>query len=119
MNKATLAQFEHLLSIISTDFDRRVLEDLDFATDMPSGAYVLFQLEIDGLAGGVAKEINSIVAGFNAWLKKLAESQRDPQQPVYQATLVVRYKPVLPPQNWRFLDRFPRDFKTAPLFPGV
>jgi len=106
MNKTKLEKFEKMLSIISADFDRRVLDDPEFAADMPPRAYVLFQLKIQGLSGSNAEEVGE----FNAWLKDLAKRQREPGQPLYLATLNV-FKSVPPSVDWHLLDRYPRDFR--------
>ncbi|MBI1744481.1 hypothetical protein HYR54_15645 [Candidatus Acetothermia bacterium] len=111
MNKKKIEVYERLLSTISTDFDRRVLDDPDFASEMPIGAYVLFQVQYDGLSGPSAKDIRAYFEEFNAWLKDLVERQRDPDQSVYNAILVVHYNPSSPPQAWRHPERFPRDFQ--------
>ncbi len=110
MNKATLKRFEQLLSVISSDFDRRILEDPDFASDMPSNAYVLFQLKMEG---PVTAKVTSEVEAFNTWLKDLAERQRDAGQPVYVATLHVTYKPIPRTPPLLVLERFPREFELA------
>lgn len=112
MNKRRLETFEYILDVVGADFDRRVLEDPDFASDMPPNAYVLFQVKVEGISDPrVLEEVDE----FNAWLEDLAQRQRDPGQPTYKAVLTVRYQPVAPPLDWRLLDRYPRDFRLAPL----
>jgi hypothetical protein len=108
MNKAKLERFEHWLSLISEDFDRCLLDDPDFASDMRPGSYVLFQLEVEGLTDA---RLLADVQGFNSWLKELAAQQKDTGQPLYVATVHVQYKPTSPQPF--ILERFPRDFELA------
>lgn len=112
MNKRKLEAFEHILGVIGADFDQRVLDDPTFASAMPANAYVLFQLKIEGVSD---PRVLGEIEEFNTWLKDMSERQREPRQPIYKAVLTVRYKPVEPQPDWRLLDRYPRDFRLAPL----
>jgi len=111
MTKKKTELFERLLSSISTDFDRRVLDDPDFANDMPLGAYVLFQVRYTGVKGSSAKEIEAFFEEFNNWVKDLTDRQLDPTQPIYRAILTVKYNPSSPAKAWRSPEFFPRDFE--------
>lgn len=117
MTQMQLKKFQEWLRVIGTDFDRAVLDDPDFAASIPFNAYVLFQLKIEG---GVDPRLLAEIEEFNTWLKDLAERQRDPDQPIYRATLVVHYHPSVaargrkPFLTIQSLKRSPRGFQPVP-----
>ncbi|MFN4218176.1 MAG: hypothetical protein ACK4HB_02690 [Candidatus Bipolaricaulia bacterium] len=118
MTQTKLKRFQEWLRVMGTDFDRAVLDDPDFAASIPLNAYVLFQLKVDGVSD---PQLLAEVEEFNDWLRGLAKRQRDPDQPIYRATLVIHYRP---PEkigkhklifDRRSLERFPRDFQITPM----
>ena len=70
--------FEKTQAMLAREFDRYVMEHPDFANQIPSGAQILIELE--------GQE------SFNAWVRSLAETQREKGQ----ATVRVRVRRLTP-----------------------
>lgn len=68
--------YEKKQAILVTEFDRYVVEHLDFAAQIPPGAQVVIQVEGDD--------------AFNEWARRLADGQREAGQPAVYATVVRR-----------------------------
>ena len=67
--------------ILVTEFDRYVVEHPEFAAKIPPNAQVILQVEGD--------------EEYNEWSRRLAEKQREPDQPV----VYVNIKGLKPPKS--------------------
>jgi len=67
--------------ILVTEFDRYVVEHPEFAAKIPPNAQVILQVEGD--------------EEYNEWSRRLAEKQREPDQPV----VYVKIKGLKPPKS--------------------
>ena len=67
--------------ILVTEFDRYVVEHPEFAAKIPPDAQVILQVEGD--------------EEYNEWSRRLAEKQREPDQPV----VYVKIKGLKPPRS--------------------
>lgn len=70
--------YEKKQSLLATEFGRYVMEHPEFASQIPSGAQVVIEVEEE--------------EDFNAWARSLAERQREPGQ----ASVYVRVKRLKP-----------------------
>ena len=68
-------------AILVTEFDRYVVEHPEFAAKIPPNAQVILQVEGD--------------EEYNEWSRRLAEKQREPDQPV----VYVKIKGLKPPKS--------------------
>jgi len=68
-------------AILMTEFDRYVMEHPNFAAKIPRNAQVVLQMESD--------------EEYSVWSRKLAERQREPEQPV----VYVRIKGLKPARS--------------------
>lgn len=105
--------YERLLSKLAQDFDQKLLEDPEFAQQLPPNSYVIFQLALEGAEDpGLLEEVER----FNRWAKEVCEKQREKGLSVVIATLQTKVV-YLGPRRPRFslssssLDRWPRDFQ--------
>jgi len=55
-------------AILVTEFDRYVIEHLEFAAEIPQNALIILQVEGD--------------SEYNEWSKRLSLKQREPGQPI-------------------------------------
>jgi len=105
--------YERLLAKLAQDFDEKLLEDPEFAQQLPPNSYVIFQLALEGAEDpGLLEEVER----FNRWAKEVCEKQREKGLSVVIATLQAKVV-YLGPRRPRFslssssLDRWPRDFQ--------
>jgi len=68
-------------AILVTEFDRYVVEHPEFAAKIPPNAQIILQVEGD--------------EEYNEWSRRLAEKQREPDQPV----VYVKIKGLKPPRS--------------------
>jgi hypothetical protein len=73
-----MTTFEKKQAMLATEFDRYVMEHPEFAAQIPSGAQIVIELEGE--------------ESFNAWVRSLAEGQRENGQAIVR----VRVKRLMP-----------------------
>ena len=79
--------YQELLSILGTEFDRRMVEEPDFLDGLPPNSHVALQICIDV---DMEAELKSYIQGFNAWAIDLAKHQLGSEQSLCVAQCVMR-----------------------------
>jgi len=76
-------RFEALLTKLAQDFDQKVLDDPNFAGDIPPNANLVFKLDLGQLQNDALEEAEA----FNAWSQELADINHEEGQQKVTVTL--------------------------------
>ena len=76
-------RFEALLAKLGQDFDQKVLDDPDFAGDIPPNANLVFKLDLEQLQGAALEEAKA----FNIWSQELSDLNHEEGQRKVTVTL--------------------------------
>lgn len=112
-------EYEELLGLIGRDFDRRMFEDPDFGEDLPSNAYILFQIDVKGETDA---QLQDQVEDFNRWVQEVCRPQVDPDHNLVTATLVIEFGSIADPRHParrkrltdEMIEHTPREFELQP-----
>lgn len=77
-------RFEALLAQLGRDFDQKVLDDPDFAGEIPPNAHIVFKLDVGQVDQAAA--IDEAQA-YNDWSQELADVNHEPGQTLVTVTL--------------------------------